>query len=221
MEADAEAARFVFRWSRSEHHRALSDPDHAHLVLIDKGRLVGFLLLAGWTTTAPNERMNVPALSAKACSDRSSLRSARLHPGRRSSLRARAAHSSSPNAGGGNGVQNRVGCRRAPSGSRSRVWRGAGLLADGQEACRETEAGPCRERPGADPMIDATVLAGRSVFEIVRREALLARGYDAAEPRRAGRPGGAMRNGRYEISRSGACVVCGSDARRGRSVPGR
>jgi diamine N-acetyltransferase len=47
MEADAEAARFVIRWSRSEHHRALSDPDHAHLVSMEKGRLVGFVPLAG------------------------------------------------------------------------------------------------------------------------------------------------------------------------------
>ena len=70
--------------------------------------------------------------------------------------------------------------------------RGAGLLADGQEACRETEAGPCRERPGADPMIDATVLAGRSVFEIVWREASLA---------------GAVTTPR---NRSGSCSACGT-----------
>ena len=47
MEANAEAAPFVIRWSRSQHHRALSAPDQEHLVLIDDDRLVGFVLLAG------------------------------------------------------------------------------------------------------------------------------------------------------------------------------
>ena len=64
---------------------------------------------------------------------------------------------------------------------------------------RGTEVGPWRER---------SVVVRRSGGRLRSRARLGPRGTDAALARRAGRPGGAMRNGRCEISRSGASAVC-------------
>jgi RimJ/RimL family protein N-acetyltransferase len=49
-EADPEAAPWIIRWSRDEHERALGDPDQAHLLVLDPGGPVGFVLLAGLTS---------------------------------------------------------------------------------------------------------------------------------------------------------------------------
>ncbi len=79
----------------------------------------------------------------------------------------------------------RIG-RRRPLQSAQRRFADA----DGQEACRGTEAGPCRERPGAGRRSMRQSWRRRAVFEIAWREASLA---------------GAVRTPR---NRCGPCSAC-------------
>ncbi len=47
LEAGPEAAPFIEGWPAGRHRAALRDPDIAHLVLVDDGEPVGFVILAG------------------------------------------------------------------------------------------------------------------------------------------------------------------------------
>jgi diamine N-acetyltransferase len=47
LEAGPEAAPFVEAWPAGRHRAGLRDPDIAHLLLVDDGEPVGFVILAG------------------------------------------------------------------------------------------------------------------------------------------------------------------------------
>jgi diamine N-acetyltransferase len=49
-ESDPDAAPFIVRWDRARHERAIRDPDEAHLLILDRRRALGFVLLAGLDT---------------------------------------------------------------------------------------------------------------------------------------------------------------------------
>lgn len=49
LEAAPENASFVTQWTREEHLESLSNPDERHLIVLEDGRRVGFVILADLT----------------------------------------------------------------------------------------------------------------------------------------------------------------------------